>query len=148
MDFFSECNSAEDTKLLYHKLAKIFHPDRGGDKDMMAELNAQYDKWEPISTIQDDNRLHEARNTIARQDKQLTEYKSACNMYKKLYDELSYNMQNERNMYNNSLQMRDRRIEKLQTETKDLEFELSSYENMTIWQRIKFLLYPEYGKDI
>lgn len=45
MNFFSECATEEEAKSVYYKLALHFHPDKGGDSDLMKMLIAQYDKW-------------------------------------------------------------------------------------------------------
>lgn len=42
MNFFNECKTEEERKALYRKLAKLFHPDRGGDCELLVELNKQY----------------------------------------------------------------------------------------------------------
>jgi curved DNA-binding protein CbpA len=47
MDFFSKCSNKEEAKELYRKLVKMFHPDKGGDKDLMIALQAQYDAFKP-----------------------------------------------------------------------------------------------------
>ncbi len=50
MNFFSNCKSSEDAKEIFRKLSKCFHPDKGGNVDLMAELNKQYENWEGQST--------------------------------------------------------------------------------------------------
>jgi len=49
MKFFTDCTTQEEAKKLYHKLAKLFHPDKGGDNEMMIELKKQYDAWDSHS---------------------------------------------------------------------------------------------------
>lgn len=39
---FRECETISDVKKLYHKLAKVFHPDKGGTKEQMQTLNKLY----------------------------------------------------------------------------------------------------------
>jgi curved DNA-binding protein CbpA len=46
MDFFSKCKDQDEAKALFRKLSKNFHPDAGGDSDLMIELKKQYDEWE------------------------------------------------------------------------------------------------------
>jgi len=47
MDYFKDCKNADDVKRLYRELAKKLHPDHGGKKEDMAELNKQYNSWKP-----------------------------------------------------------------------------------------------------
>lgn len=45
MRFFSDCKNVDEAKVIYHRLAKLFHPDHGGDKEMMSMLSVQYDDF-------------------------------------------------------------------------------------------------------
>lgn len=45
MKFFSDCKSENEKKTIYRKLAKCFHPDKGGSVELMVELKKQYDEW-------------------------------------------------------------------------------------------------------
>lgn len=45
MKFFHGCTSEEEAKKTYHKLAKCFHPDKGGSTELMTELTRQYETW-------------------------------------------------------------------------------------------------------
>jgi hypothetical protein len=40
--YFTDCQSLEEAKSLYKKLARQHHPDLGGDTRTMQEINAQY----------------------------------------------------------------------------------------------------------
>ena len=40
--YFSHCNSVEEIKSEYHRLAKLHHPDRGGNTATMQAINAEY----------------------------------------------------------------------------------------------------------
>lgn len=42
MRFFSDCKTDDERKAIYRKLSKLFHPDHGGDAELMTELNTQY----------------------------------------------------------------------------------------------------------
>lgn len=42
MNYFTGCNTAEERKLKWKELAKIHHPDVGGDIKVMQEINRQY----------------------------------------------------------------------------------------------------------
>lgn len=49
MKFFYGCTNEKEAKEIYRKLAKCFHPDKGGSDDLMIELKKQYDNWdEPV----------------------------------------------------------------------------------------------------
>jgi len=47
MDFFSRCRTTEEAKSVFRMLSKHFHPDRGGDANLMVELQKQYNGWNP-----------------------------------------------------------------------------------------------------
>ncbi len=40
---FSKCTNIEELKRDYHRLARQYHPDNGGSKEKMQQLNAAYD---------------------------------------------------------------------------------------------------------
>lgn len=42
MNYFSECQTLEEAKSLYRKLARENHPDMGGDLRTMQEINSQF----------------------------------------------------------------------------------------------------------
>jgi hypothetical protein len=44
MNYFVDCNSVEETKVLYKTLAKKYHPDLGGDLETMQIINLQYEQ--------------------------------------------------------------------------------------------------------
>lgn len=41
--FFSNCKTLEELKAMYRKLANQFHPDHGGDAEIMKQINAEHD---------------------------------------------------------------------------------------------------------
>lgn len=41
-NYFDTCNTLEEVKDLYRALAKVHHPDKGGDMATMQEINNQY----------------------------------------------------------------------------------------------------------
>ncbi|SHL11216.1 hypothetical protein SAMN05444266_10281 [Chitinophaga jiangningensis] len=42
MKYFNNCKNVEEVKTLYRELAKVHHPDRGGDTATMQEINGEY----------------------------------------------------------------------------------------------------------
>lgn len=46
MQFFSACYTKEQAKAEYRRLAKIYHPDLGGDEQTMKEINAQFEAFQ------------------------------------------------------------------------------------------------------
>lgn len=50
MDFFSSCKNDDDAKSVYRKLSLVLHPDKSGNKDLMVELNRQYNSFKSRST--------------------------------------------------------------------------------------------------
>lgn len=43
ISFFNNCNTLEEAKKMFYKLAKQFHPDKGGDVETMKKINNEYD---------------------------------------------------------------------------------------------------------
>ena len=57
--FFRTCSSVEETKVLYRNLARKYHPDMGGNENMMKELNRQYhDKLSSLSGTESDGKTY------------------------------------------------------------------------------------------
>lgn len=48
MMFFSECKTKQEAKELFRKLAKQYHPDKGGSPEIMHNLLKQYEEFEEI----------------------------------------------------------------------------------------------------
>lgn len=44
MKFFKDCKTLDALKAEYRRLAKVHHPDVGGDLETMQRINAQYDE--------------------------------------------------------------------------------------------------------
>jgi len=42
MKFFKDCNTIDEVKASYKRLAMLHHPDRGGDTATMQEINKEY----------------------------------------------------------------------------------------------------------
>lgn len=45
MKFFIDCKDKEEAKIVYRRLVKCFHPDKGGSNELMIELQKQYDNF-------------------------------------------------------------------------------------------------------
>ncbi len=45
MSFFASCKTEKEARTLYVKLAKIHHPDKGGDVKVMQQINAAFDEF-------------------------------------------------------------------------------------------------------
>lgn len=43
--YFNGCASLDEVKALYKKLAMQYHPDRGGDKETMQQINLEYESF-------------------------------------------------------------------------------------------------------
>ena len=43
-NYFAGCETLEDVKKVFHKMAFALHPDRGGDEEEFKKLNNQYEK--------------------------------------------------------------------------------------------------------
>lgn len=44
MTYFNDCNTLDELKKAYRRLAMIHHPDRGGDLETMKHINAEYER--------------------------------------------------------------------------------------------------------
>jgi curved DNA-binding protein CbpA len=42
MKWFNDCQTLEEVKAQYKKLAKQYHPDLGGDTSTMQQINTEY----------------------------------------------------------------------------------------------------------
>lgn len=43
--FFADCQSTEEAKKLYYRLAQQNHPDHGGDPETMKAINAEFERF-------------------------------------------------------------------------------------------------------
>lgn len=66
MDYFENIESLEDLKNTYKKLAREYHPDMGGDDEVMKQINNQYDdlfpKWKKKLKIKTTETANSTRN--------------------------------------------------------------------------------------
>ena len=44
MKYFTKCTTLEELKAEYRRLAMLHHPDRGGDTEIMKEINREHDE--------------------------------------------------------------------------------------------------------
>lgn len=62
MNFFKDCQTVEEVKALYRKLARQHHPDLGGDAETMKRLNNEYErvlkKFDGEESIGTDGKSH------------------------------------------------------------------------------------------
>lgn len=50
MTFFKNISSLDELKTAYRHLVMLYHPDRGGDNEMMKQLNYEYARYYKILT--------------------------------------------------------------------------------------------------
>jgi len=69
-DYFEGCNGKVEVRKQYMKLVKEFHPDRGGDAEMMKVINAQYERLEKrmFDNAQEENKRSHASGNEQRAD--------------------------------------------------------------------------------
>ena len=137
MKFFVDCQTEKEVKDLYRKLAKLFHTDKGGDKEIMLELQGQYNSWsasnEPSSTrytfnthIPFDHPIHEELRSIKNQLRHISaERDIVCTQNRILASEIL----NKRSQITNLLNQ----LSILQKEIDNLKNTLPK----TIWQYLK-----------
>ncbi|SMG28831.1 hypothetical protein SAMN05661096_01750 [Marivirga sericea] len=46
-DYFKDCNSLDEARKTYYRLAMNFHPDKGGDEELLKELANQFHSFRP-----------------------------------------------------------------------------------------------------
>lgn len=64
MDFFSKCKTEHEVKALFRRLSKLFHPDTGGESELMIELRNQYDNWSFKSPFDTYRPLQQTREEV------------------------------------------------------------------------------------
>lgn len=65
MTYFNNCNNLDELKAVYRRLTLKYHPDVGGDVEIMKEINVEYEiRFEVLKA---------ARNAAADADNQTTE---------------------------------------------------------------------------
>ena len=65
MKYFTKCTTLEELKAEYRRLAMLHHPDRGGDTEIMKEINREHDEIFEI--------LKARQNANAEKNRQTTE---------------------------------------------------------------------------
>lgn len=60
MRWFSSCNTMEELKKVYKELVLKYHPDRGGDNHVMAEINNEYEQAFKILQSKSTNKTEQA----------------------------------------------------------------------------------------
>lgn len=150
MDFFSSCKSESERKETYHKLAKAFHPDRGGDAGLMQELNKQYENPNSQSNInqggiyhsyfqnvyQRSHRTSDIDNynrIIADKNAQIMSLTNSVNILNQKLEDLDSFHKEEKNYYY-GLESNNQMLRK---EINELKEKLKEAENKTILDNIK-----------
>lgn len=62
-NYFENVHTLEDLKKEYRRLARENHPDKGGDKATMQEINAQHDKLFEILKAEHNSKADDAHKT-------------------------------------------------------------------------------------
>lgn len=58
-DYFANCTDAAAAKKAYRRWSKELHPDKGGSAEAMAELNAQYERYQQRAKQQQQDKPRE-----------------------------------------------------------------------------------------
>lgn len=114
MDFFNKCLTSQEASSLYHKLSKLFHPDRGGDNALMMELSRQYREWMPKGDgYQSFQKINPNINNV--------------------------NTENLVNHYRNYVSILEKAVEKKNEEIDDLYDQINEIKTLTFMQKISYL---------
>lgn len=126
MDFFSDCISHEEVKARFRKLSKLFHPDRGGDNEIMRQLQSQYDSWSLGYSYHLRKQHYNPINPFDHLSKQqINDYDvriKACQEYISIIER--------------AIVLKNNRIDYLENKVKTIE-------SMTLWQRILYAIFGE-----
>ncbi len=175
MDFFSDCQNETQTKEVYRKLSKHFHPDKGGDSALQVELQKQYDNWNPGQS----NRVQATGNfqtSLAREEYQ-SSFGAAYN-YNPRVEILESEIRKLKSMLNdspdiianltsriewyrkNQIEVGDElesiieKVKALEDENINLKYKIVSLQNehvqecpQTLWDKIKFVMGNKAVKD-
>lgn len=82
--WFSDCTTCEELKQKYHKLAIVYHPDNGGNDDIMKDINAQFDDMYKL--LKDVHRKNDGTTWKAEKGSK-NENKQAPEEYRKMVEE-------------------------------------------------------------
>ena len=63
--FFENCKTLDELKAEYRRLSKIYHPDLGGDLEIMKQINAQYETaFDALNASSDEPKAETAADFI------------------------------------------------------------------------------------
>lgn len=131
MRFFENCVHKDETKILYLKLAKCFHPDKGGDAELMKELNKQYEVWEyDVFKYQPTNLSKNQYNLEF--EKQIKKLSIEKDMLAEENKRLAFDV----NLYKYKLDCQTQIADNYLKNNLELNDKLDIYKNMSLWERI------------
>lgn len=140
MKFFIDCKTISEAKEVYRKLAKVFHPDKGGDAELFRELQKQHDEWSPQMNMYTPNNMGNWRSSIFQYNPNIPTDLSKDNVDKNKINDI----ENELFVLKKLSQERYETMERLRCEKVDLFLENRSLEillkkeqNKSLWEHIK-----------
>lgn len=142
MQFFSDCKTQCEAKDLFRKLSKHFHPDVGGDADLMRELIDQYDKYEytPPVEMPTNYRVNDGIRFDHPIYAEIAKERLAAATYKHLWEHLNVTMERQHTHYTNIVmklqeQLRDKekRLEDIKENYKN--YKLNNETKLTLFER-------------
>lgn len=152
MDFFSQCQTKEDAKKVFKKLCKFFHPDKGGDDELMIELKKQYDGWNPSTRIEGnefnssminmyEKKIHDLTNTVYALRNQLDELKRV-HSYKEAFHRDEVNMHNKivRELKKEKEDLQDKMEDQMEDLRGLIEGMVKKKDKMTLADKVRFVL--------
>jgi len=132
LNFFANCQTKDQAKEIYRKLAKHFHPDKGGDVDLMKELQNQYDNVDKYM-----GKSHKEYKTFhpydPSKDQLIAHWKSQAEYYKNIssnYPKWHAEAQKREFEYRNKIQSLNIEIGKLKDEIRQKEWITKSQSKM------------------
>jgi curved DNA-binding protein CbpA len=159
-DYSKDCKNQQEAKILYRRLAMKFHPDKGGNNDLMNDLKEQYERFKPQfyknTEERQQNMQQQSFNPFFQQTKQYQTirfdhpiHEFVRNLQKKI-EELS----NTLSTLNNEKAWLNTNIKRLEEELETRDEYAEAYEKFMSWslfKQIKFLvklrLWGVDGKD-
>lgn len=139
MKFFIDCRSISEAKEVYRKLAKVFHPDKGGDAELFRELTTQFDNFSPQSKMYTPNNMGSWQSSFYQfNSKSNAELEiSRLKAHVESLEEKLFQLRNLNQLLSSQAHSYRTYADTFEIQYKVLEKELANEKNKTVWNRLQ-----------